>query len=40
MNGLPLLAWQGVLALEHFLGDAPLNRQLMADAAFAALEDR
>ncbi len=40
MNGLPLLAWQGVLALEHFLGDIPLNRQALADAAFAALEDR
>ena len=38
MNGLPMLVWQGVLALEQFLGGAPLDRKAMADAAFAALE--
>ena len=36
MNGLPMLVWQAVLALEHFLG-RPLNREDMAQAAAAAL---
>ncbi len=36
MNGLPMLVWQGVLALEHFL-DRPLDRKAMAAAATAAL---
>lgn len=36
MNGLPMLVWQAVLALEHFL-NRPLNRRAMAEAATAAL---
>lgn len=36
MNGLPMLVWQGVLALEHFLG-RPLDRPAMAAVAAAAL---
>ena len=35
-NGLSMLIWQGVLALEHFL-DRPLDREKMADAAADAL---
>lgn len=38
MNGLPMLVWQGVLALEQFLGGTPLDRPAMAKAAYAALE--
>lgn len=34
MNGLPLLVWQGVLALEKFLGGAQLPRARLARAAF------
>ena len=37
MNGLPMLVWQAVLALEHFL-NRPLDRGAMAAAASAALE--
>lgn len=37
MNGLPLLVWQGVLALERFLGGAALDRRSLACAASAAL---
>lgn len=36
MNGLPMLVWQAVLALEHFLG-RPLNREAMANAAANAV---
>lgn len=36
MNGLPMLVWQAVLALEHFL-NRPLDRQALAQAAAAAL---
>ena len=36
MNGLPMLVWQAVLALEHFL-DRPLERADMAEAAANAL---
>lgn len=36
MNGLPILVWQAVLALEHFL-NRPLDRGAMAAAASAAL---
>ena len=36
MNGLSMLVWQAVLALEHFL-DRPLGRPAMAAAATAAL---
>ena len=36
MNGLPMLVWQAVLALEHFL-NRPLDREDMAQAAAAAL---
>lgn len=36
MNGLPMLVWQAVLALEHFLG-RPLDREDMARTATAAL---
>ena len=36
MNGLPMLVWQAVLALEHFL-NRPLDRGAMAAAASAAL---
>jgi shikimate dehydrogenase len=39
MNGLPLLVWQGVLALEKFLGRSGLDRNAMAKAAYAALDD-
>jgi shikimate dehydrogenase len=39
MNGLPLLVWQGVLALEKFLGRSGLDRSAMAKAAYAALDD-
>ena len=35
-NGLSMLVWQGVLALEHFL-HRPLDREAMASAATAAL---
>ena len=35
-NGLPMLVWQAVLALEAFL-DRPLDRPAMAAAATAAL---
>lgn len=38
MNGLPMLVWQAVLALEHFLG-RPLDRKAMAAAATAALNE-
>lgn len=38
MNGLPLLVWQGVLALEKFLGASGLDKDAMAQAAFQALE--
>jgi len=37
MNGLPLLVWQGVLALEQFLGGERLDRSSLACAASAAL---
>ena len=37
MNGLPTLVWQGVLALEKFLGRTDLDREAMAKAAFDAL---
>lgn len=40
MNGLPLLVWQGVLALEHFLGEEGLDRDRLAQAAFSALESK
>ena len=36
LNGLPMLVWQAVLALEHFL-TRPLNREAMAEAAGEAL---
>ena len=36
LNGLPMLVWQAVLALEHFL-NRPLNREAMAEAAGEAL---
>ena len=36
MNGLPMLAWQAVLALEHFL-NRPLDRKALAAVAAAAL---
>lgn len=39
MNGLPLLVWQGVLALEKFLGRGSLDKEIMARAAFDALKD-
>ena len=39
MNGLPMLAWQGVLALEQFLNREDLDRNVMAKAAFEALSD-
>ncbi len=39
MNGLPMLVWQAVLALEHFL-NRPLDRGAMAAAASAALEHK
>ena len=39
MNGLPMLVWQGALALEQFLNRDDLDRKLMADAAFKALSD-
>jgi shikimate 5-dehydrogenase len=39
MNGLPLLVWQGVLALEKFLGRDGLDRDAMAKAAYGALDD-
>ena len=35
-NGLSMLVWQAVLALEHFL-DRPLDREAMARAATNAL---
>ncbi|MDE7172003.1 MAG: shikimate dehydrogenase, partial [Oscillospiraceae bacterium] len=38
-NGLSMLVWQAVLALEHFL-DRPLDRRAMAGAATAALRPR
>ncbi len=37
MNGLPMLVWQGVLALEQFLGGQPLDRDKLAQAAYQAL---
>lgn len=37
-NGLSMLVWQAVLALEHFL-DRPLDRKAMAAAATAALNE-
>ena len=39
MNGLPMLVWQGVLALEKFLGQDGLDKELMAKAAFGSLSD-
>ena len=39
LNGLPMLVWQAVLALEHFL-NRPLDRGAMAAAASAALEHK
>lgn len=39
INGLPMLVWQGVLALEQFLGGRPLDREALARAAFAALPE-
>jgi len=39
MNGLPLLVWQGVLALELFLGGEKRDRERMAKAAFEALPE-
>ena len=39
MNGLPMLVWQAVLALEHFL-NRPLDQGAMAAAASAALEHK
>ena len=39
MNGLPTLVWQGVLALEKFLGQPDLDRDAMAKAAFQSLSD-
>ena len=36
INGLPMLVWQAVLALEHFL-DRTLDRKAMARASAAAL---
>jgi len=39
MNGLPLLVWQGVLALELFLGGEQRDRESMAKAAFEALPE-
>ena len=39
MNGLPMLVWQGVLALEKFLGQDGLDRDLMAKAAFESLSN-
>ena len=38
MNGLPMLVWQGVLALEQFLGGRPLDREKLARAAYQVLE--
>ena len=38
MNGLPMLVWQGVLALEQFLGGRPLDRKKLARAAYQVLE--
>jgi shikimate dehydrogenase len=38
VNGLPMLVWQAVLALEHFLG-TPLDRSRLARAALDALAD-
>ena len=35
MNGLPMLVWQAVLALEHFL-NRPLNRKALAAVAAGA----
>ncbi len=37
LNGLPMLVYQAVLALERFL-DRPLDRKKMAAAAFGALD--
>lgn len=37
MNGIPMLVWQGVLALEKFLGGQRVNREKMALAAYKAL---
>ncbi|MBD5098038.1 MAG: shikimate dehydrogenase [Clostridiales bacterium] len=38
LNGLPMLVWQAVLALEHFL-NRPLDRGEMAGAATAAIAE-
>jgi len=37
LSGMPMLVYQAVLALEHFL-DRPLDRKKMAAAAFGALD--
>lgn len=39
LNGLPMLVWQAVLALEHFL-DRPLDRSAMAAVATNALRGK
>jgi 3-dehydroquinate dehydratase type II len=39
MNGLPMLVWQGVLALEKFLGRGKLDRSTMSAAAYRSLGD-
>ena len=36
MNGLPMLVWQGVLALEKFLG-RPLDRETLAQVGYGVL---
>lgn len=40
LNGLPMLVWQGVLALEQFLGGQPLDRNRLAQAAYQALKNK